>query len=51
LKQSKCDSSGHQVELYGPDVSMVCASPNDTVPAGRYDIDMSTLSLKPTTSE
>jgi hypothetical protein len=51
LKQSKCDSSGHQVELYGPDVSMVCASPNDTVPAGRYDIDMSTLSLKPTTAE
>ena len=51
LVEEQCDSNNDQVEIYGPDGSMVCAIPNSLVGAGRYDVDNSTLSLQPTTNE
>lgn len=45
LVQVPC--SGNVVVIYGPSGSVVCARPNNTVPAGVYTIDTSTLSLIP----
>ena len=51
LVEAPCDYTKHQVEVYGPDVSMVCAEPNALVPVGRYKVDYSTLSLEVTDEE
>jgi hypothetical protein len=51
LIETPCNDNVPQVDLYGPDGSMVCANPNNEVPAGRYNIDASTLSLAQTDEE
>lgn len=51
LVQAPCDPSQPQVEIYGPDGSVICALPNSLVAAGRYEIDVSTLTLQVTTDE
>jgi hypothetical protein len=46
LVQVKCGPSG-LVEVYGPENSVICANPNNTVAAGQYNLDTQTLSLTP----
>jgi hypothetical protein len=51
LIQAPCDPTQDLAEIYGPDDSTICALPNEFVPPGRYNIDMSTLTLQVTTDE
>ena len=44
LTQVPCDG-GNLVVIQGPENSMICATPNATVPAGTYTVDPSTLTL------
>jgi hypothetical protein len=39
------------VELYGPGGSVVCATPTALVPAGNYQIDLTTLEITATQEE
>jgi len=45
-----CGPAG-EVELYGPGGSVVCATPTALVPAGNYQIDLSTLEISVTAEE
>jgi hypothetical protein len=45
-----CGPAG-EVELYGPGGSVVCATPTALVPAGNYQIDVTTLQITPTQEE
>jgi hypothetical protein len=51
LVEVVCDPDAGQVVLYGPNGSVVCATPNDSVQPGNYNVDPSTLNLEPTTEE
>ena len=44
LQQVQCGPP-NLVVVYGPDNSVICATPNSTVAAGEYNLDTSTLSL------
>jgi hypothetical protein len=44
LTQTKCGPSG-LVVIYGPENSVVCASPNGTVAAGEYDLNVDNLTI------
>ncbi len=46
LVQVECGGS-NQVVVYGPQNSVICASPNNLVGAGNYQLDSQTLSLTP----
>ena len=46
LTQVKCGPSG-LVVVYGPENSVVCATPNEYVGEGQYRLDTVTLSLIP----
>lgn len=46
LTQVACQGSGsNQVVIFGPSDSVVCASPNQHVSAGEYDLDVPNLTL------
>ena len=45
LTQVQCDSSQNLVFIYGPQDSLMCATPNSTVVAGYYDVDPEDLVL------
>jgi hypothetical protein len=44
LTQTKCGGKD-LVVIWGPEDSVICASPNATVPAGTYGLDSQTLTL------
>jgi hypothetical protein len=44
LQQTPCGAD-NLVVIWGPDNSVICAFPNDTVGPGNYDLDPTTLSL------
>jgi hypothetical protein len=44
LQQTPCGAD-NLVIIWGPDNSVICAFPNDTVGPGNYDLDPTTLSL------
>ena len=44
LQQTPCGQD-NLVVIWGPDNSVICAFPNDTVGPGNYDLDPTTLSL------
>jgi hypothetical protein len=44
LQQTECGQP-NLVVIWGPDNSVICALPNDSVGADNYDIDTSTLTL------
>ena len=44
LTQVQCGPPG-LVVIYGPNNSVICANPNNTVRAGEYDLDTEQLSL------
>jgi len=46
LQQTECGPP-NLVEIWGPDNSVVCAVPNDTVAPGDYELDPATLNLIP----
>ncbi len=45
LTQVQCDSSPDLVFIYGPQDSLICATPNSIVAAGYYDVDPEDLTL------
>ena len=45
LTQTRCRTD--VVRIYGPKNSLICAIPTDSVPAGVYTVDPSTLTLIP----
>jgi hypothetical protein len=47
LTQVECDTSEDLVFIYGPQNSLICAFPNDNVPAGNYDVNQEGLLLVP----
>jgi hypothetical protein len=51
LVQVACDPNAQLVTLYGPNGSVVCATPDAMVAPGNYNIEPSTLELQPTTEE
>lgn len=44
LQQVECKSEG-VVVIYGPENSVVCATPNDIVAAGTYDLNVDDLTI------
>ena len=46
LTQTQCGGEG-LVVVYGPENSVVCATPNANVGAGAYRLDVNTLALNP----
>lgn len=47
LTQVQCDTSEDLVFIYGPQNSLICAFPNENVPAGSYDVNQEGLLLVP----
>lgn len=46
LMQTPCTDDPNLVVIDGPDVSVICAEPNDMVGPGTYTVDFSTLTLE-----
>jgi hypothetical protein len=46
LTQTQCQAQG-VVVIFGPEGSVVCATPNETVPAGTYDLNVQDLTITP----
>jgi hypothetical protein len=46
LEQVQCGAA-NLVKIWGPYHSVVCARPNELVPAGNYEVDPATLTLRP----
>jgi hypothetical protein len=44
LEQAQCGAPG-LVTIWGPDNSVICAHPNERVPAGTYSVDPTTLTI------
>ncbi len=45
LSQFQCIENGTLVYVYGPQDSLICATPNSLVPAGYYDVEPTDLTL------
>jgi hypothetical protein len=45
LTQTQCNQGASQVVIFGPNSSVVCASPNSTVAAGEYELDTTNLTI------
>jgi hypothetical protein len=45
LTQVRCVENGSQVYVFGPQDSLICATPNSLVSAGYYDVDPESLTL------
>ena len=47
LTQVQCDTSPDLAFIYGPQDSLICALPNETISAGYYDVNIKDLVLRP----